>query len=182
MRMVILAVIAAVVFEVFVLAFAASADKRQVRAMPKWAWILVCLFAPILGGVAYLIFGRPIKGLQTFTFDEPVAKPKSAGKAAPFSGFGQTLKNFLGLDGEDDFNRPEPSFTYRPEGVVRRNRPVAPDDDPEFLAELDRKLKGEVGGDAEDLEDAEDIDDIEDIDDNEGDEGETPDAKKGADE
>jgi hypothetical protein len=49
-------------FTVFVTVFAASAKKNEVRNLPKWAWILICLFVPIVGGLLYLVLGRPIGG------------------------------------------------------------------------------------------------------------------------
>jgi hypothetical protein len=42
--------------------FAASAKKNEVRNLPKWAWIVICLFVPIIGGLLYLVLGRPIGG------------------------------------------------------------------------------------------------------------------------
>jgi membrane protein implicated in regulation of membrane protease activity len=59
-RFLILGLVAVTVFTVFVTVFAASADSRSVRALPKWAWVLICLFLPVLGGISYLIAGRPI--------------------------------------------------------------------------------------------------------------------------
>lgn len=47
-------------FTVFVTVFAASANKNEVRSLPKWVWILICLFVPIIGGLLYLVLGRPI--------------------------------------------------------------------------------------------------------------------------
>lgn len=47
------------IFTVFVTVFAASADRRAVRVFPKWVWVLLCLFVPILGGILYLTLGRP---------------------------------------------------------------------------------------------------------------------------
>jgi Phospholipase_D-nuclease N-terminal len=35
------------------------ARARKVRYLPKWAWALVCLISVPLGGILYLIFGRP---------------------------------------------------------------------------------------------------------------------------
>jgi hypothetical protein len=49
-------------FTVFVTVFAASAKKNEVRNLPKWAWIVICLFFPIIGGLLYLVLGRPIGG------------------------------------------------------------------------------------------------------------------------
>ena len=49
-------------FTVFVAVFAASAKKNEVRNLPKWAWIVICLFVPIIGGLLYLVLGRPAGG------------------------------------------------------------------------------------------------------------------------
>lgn len=79
-----------VVFTVFVAVFAASADAREVRLLPKWFWVALCVVITPFGGILYLIFGRP----------------KGPGK--------------------------EP-----------QTRTIAPDDDPDFLADLARKLREE---------------------------------------
>ena len=34
------------------------ARARQVRYLPKWAWVLVCPVSVPLGGIIYLTFGR----------------------------------------------------------------------------------------------------------------------------
>ena len=52
-------------FTVFVTVFAASAKKNEVRNLPKWAWIVICLFVPIIGGLLYLVLGRPAGGPKT---------------------------------------------------------------------------------------------------------------------
>lgn len=49
-------------FTVFVTVFAASAKKNEVRNLPKWLWIIICLVVPIVGGILYLILGRPLGG------------------------------------------------------------------------------------------------------------------------
>jgi len=79
-------------FTVFVTVFAASANKNEVRNLPKWLWIVICLFVPILGGLLYLTLGRPM-------------------------------------------GRPKPRFG--------RTKVVAPDDDPQFLRDLAKKLEEE---------------------------------------
>jgi hypothetical protein len=50
-------VVIAVGFVVFCLVDLARA--RQVRYLPKWAWALICLISVPLGGIVYLIVGRP---------------------------------------------------------------------------------------------------------------------------
>jgi hypothetical protein len=61
-RTLILIFAAWLLFTVFVTVFAASAKKNEVRNLPKWAWIVICLFVPIIGGLLYLVLGRPVGG------------------------------------------------------------------------------------------------------------------------
>jgi hypothetical protein len=81
---------ALVVFTVFVAVFAASADSREVRLLPKWVWVLLCIFVTPFGGLLYLTLGRPL------------GPDKSA-----------------------------------------KTKTVAPDDDPEFLRDLAKRLREE---------------------------------------
>ena len=55
--LIVLAVVA--IFTVFTTVFAASASKNEVRLLPKWVWVLVCLLVPAVGGILYLGLGRP---------------------------------------------------------------------------------------------------------------------------
>ena len=84
---------AVTLFTIFVTVFAASADKNSVRVLPKIAWIALCLFVPVVGGLLYLVIGRPVS---------------------------------------DETSRPTSSQT---------KRTVAPDDDPQFLRDLERRLR-----------------------------------------
>lgn len=47
-------------FTVFITVFAASAKKNEVRNLPKWLWIIICLLVPFIGGLLYLALGRPL--------------------------------------------------------------------------------------------------------------------------
>ncbi|HEY7032696.1 MAG TPA: PLDc N-terminal domain-containing protein [Thermomicrobiales bacterium] len=49
-------VVVAVAFEVFCLVDVVRAE--EVRYLPRWAWIVICLASIPLGGIAYLILGR----------------------------------------------------------------------------------------------------------------------------
>lgn len=84
------------VFTVFVTVFSLSARKDDVRSLPKFAWVLLCLFVPFVGGLLYLAFGRP-------------------------------------LPTPDDYS-----------GRRGATRTVAPDDDPDFLRRLAKRLKDEA--------------------------------------
>ena len=60
LRLLIFIAVAWLLFTVFVTVFAASANKNEVRNLPKWLWILICLAVPIIGGLLYLVLGRPV--------------------------------------------------------------------------------------------------------------------------
>lgn len=60
MRFLVYGIAALVIFTVFVTVFASSADKRDVRNLPKWLWVLLCLFVTPFGGLLYLVLGRPV--------------------------------------------------------------------------------------------------------------------------
>jgi hypothetical protein len=74
-----------------------SAENDEIRALPRFAWVLIILFFPLIGSIAWFVAGRPVS------------------TPGPASG---------GLPGS------------RPAGRDPR-RPLAPDDDPEFLRSLD---------------------------------------------
>jgi hypothetical protein len=89
-----LAVIVAVaIFQIFTTVYAASANRNQVRVLPKFVWVLLCLFIPIIGGLLYITIGRPIDG--------------DSGQGA------------------------------------KRSRPIAPDDDADFLRDLGTRFKND---------------------------------------
>ncbi|PPK93536.1 phospholipase D-like protein [Kineococcus xinjiangensis] len=55
-----LIVIAPFVLVVYCLVHCIQAPDDRVRHLPKWAWILLIIFAYIVGPLAYLIAGRPL--------------------------------------------------------------------------------------------------------------------------
>lgn len=80
-----------VVWMVFTTVFAASANKYEVRALPKWLWVLLCLIVPFFGGLLYLMVGRPLGGDKG--------------------------------------------------GLGGKGKTIAPDDDPNFLRDISKKLR-----------------------------------------
>ena len=89
-----LAVLVAVaIFQIFTTVYAASANRNQVRVLPKFVWVLLCLFIPVIGGLLYITIGRPIDG--------------DSGQGA------------------------------------ERSRPIAPDDDADFLRDLGTRFKND---------------------------------------
>jgi hypothetical protein len=81
-----------VIFNVFTTVFAASANKTEIRLLPKWLWVLLCALIPFFGGLLYLMVGRPL---------------------------GPGPGNYGGGGG----------------------KVIAPDDDPNFLRDLSKKLR-----------------------------------------
>jgi hypothetical protein len=79
-----------------------STDEGDVRALPRFAWILIILFFPLVGSIAWFLAGRPATAGRRRTW-------------GPGKGFPES----------------------------ERPRPVAPDDDPEFLKGLHDESKAD---------------------------------------
>jgi len=82
-----------------------SADESEINAIPRLWWILIILFFPLVGSIAWFVVGRT--------------------GAQPRTGTGRV---------GGDTGRAGRSFQER-----RRPRPMAPDDDPDFLRSLKPK-------------------------------------------
>lgn len=77
-----------------------TTPEQDARNLPKMLWVLITVLLPGIGGLLWLLVGRPIS--------EQTARRRAAGP-----------------------NRPRPSD------------PRGPDDDPDFLRDLDRRLRRE---------------------------------------
>ena len=99
MKPLLFALAAIAIFTVFTTVYAVTADSSRVRNLPKWVWVLFCLFIPVIGGLLYITIGRPVYS---------------------------TRGNASGASGQ--------SFGWS-------GRAKAPDDDPDFLRDLDKKIK-----------------------------------------
>ncbi|MEY4713983.1 MAG: hypothetical protein RIQ37_313 [Actinomycetota bacterium] len=60
-RALIITLIFVAVFTIFTAVFAISANKAEVRLLPKWVWVLLCILVPFFGGLLYLMVGRPLR-------------------------------------------------------------------------------------------------------------------------
>lgn len=90
-----------------------STEEGETRHLPKFAWFLIVLLGFEFGAVAWLVFGRP----RGFVTARVAAWP-------------------LEFLTSRDAGRGEP------EGPVEHG-PLGPDDDPEFLRQLDRRIRGD---------------------------------------
>jgi hypothetical protein len=85
-------------------------DRKAVRNLPKIAWLLIVLVLNPVGGAAWLFAGRP----RATAAGSPDETPARQGPRWP-------VMRMPNADAP---------------GRLRRDRAVAPDDDPEFLAGL----------------------------------------------
>lgn len=59
---------------IYCLVEVAQADAARVRLMPKWLWAAAVICFPGIGGLAWLIFGRPVGPVHPTT--PPPPRPK----------------------------------------------------------------------------------------------------------
>lgn len=57
--------IVTIVFLVFCLIDCIQSDPDRVRNLPKWGWLVLIVLLPLVGGVAWLIAGRPPVGASS---------------------------------------------------------------------------------------------------------------------
>jgi hypothetical protein len=95
-----------------------SSDRTQVRRLPKGVWVAIVLLTFIIGALAWLVYGRP----------------RSSAPRRPT----------LGSSGRTAWpTRPGRTDEAPSNGLFGRGSRLAPDDDPEFLAGLDRQAAQE---------------------------------------
>lgn len=91
-----------------------TTNAGEVRWLPKFGWFLVVLLGFEIGAVLWLVFGRPRK--------------------TPYPPATQTH------EGSERSMMRHPS---RGESIVTQAPPRGPDDDPEFLRTLERRIRGD---------------------------------------
>jgi hypothetical protein len=102
------------IFWLWALFDALTAEPTRVRLLPKLLWFVVVLLLFEVGALAWVVFGRPRAGQPNRTGG------RSSGPLGSFD-----------LGDLGSFGRPSSSRPSR-----NRNRPVGPDDDPDFLRGL----------------------------------------------
>jgi len=98
---------------------AITADAEQVRVLQKPLWVLIVLVLYVLGAIAWFAWGRP-------RANRPGGSGGGWGGGGGGGGWG-------GGGGGGGF-RPRGPFGGGPS--ANRPRPIAPDDDPDFLKSL----------------------------------------------
>ncbi|GIJ07022.1 PLD nuclease N-terminal domain-containing protein [Micromonospora andamanensis] len=100
-RLYILLFLVQVVLAVCALISCLSAEEDGIRHLPRIAWLLIILFFPLVGSIAWFVAGRERKAVGGSTSWAPGARP------------------------------------------AERPRPLAPDDDPEFLRSIEERSRQE---------------------------------------
>ncbi|WP_432560725.1 PLDc N-terminal domain-containing protein [Kineococcus esterisolvens] len=59
----VLPVLLALGLTVYCVVSIAQADAGEVRALPRWGWLLAVIYLPLVGAAAYLHAGRPVAGV-----------------------------------------------------------------------------------------------------------------------
>lgn len=59
---------------VFCLIEAIRSDESVIRNLPKMGWILIVLFFPLVGSIAWLVGGRPMGSPRSSRFERPVSQ------------------------------------------------------------------------------------------------------------
>jgi Phospholipase_D-nuclease N-terminal len=105
-------------------------SRAGCRHLPKPVWLAVVVLTFVAGATAWLLLGRPAGG-------DAAAGVGTAGTAA---GPRRQLRRSGGvLQQGDQGQRTALARSRHPAG---RGRPIGPDDDPEFLRELDYLIRG----------------------------------------
>lgn len=133
-RLALLLFVLALVLAVIALISCISAERGQVRGLPRWAWILVILLLPLAGPALYLIGGRPEH-----------SRPAAGGVWRQVTGSGETPRprravapdddpEFLrkldhkGRDGDDDLLRRWEEDLRKREKDLRKKEDTPPAD------------------------------------------------------
>jgi Phospholipase_D-nuclease N-terminal len=110
----------------------AITPEHEVRRLKKRTWVLLLVFFNILGAIAWLAAGRPRGYWRT---QQPRHLAATAGMSPAEALRRHPAGRAMGPD-LNDFADP----------AAMMAGPIGPDDDPEFLQELDRRIHGGPDG------------------------------------
>ena len=58
-RFAVIALIIATAVEIYALIDCARTSEEKMRSLPKWAWLVIIIFVPLIGAISWIIAGRP---------------------------------------------------------------------------------------------------------------------------
>jgi hypothetical protein len=71
-RLYVLLFIAQLALAVFALISCLSAEEGEIRALPRLAWVLIILFFPLIGSIAWFLAGRPARTSAPRSSSQPI--------------------------------------------------------------------------------------------------------------
>lgn len=110
-----------------------TTPAEAVRNLPRLAWIIVVLLLSPFGSIMWLFFGRPHRAADDTSWTEHPSFGGGERSRRPWTE--RTLWSGAMRGGDTD-EQVRPRLARRP-----RPRPLAPDDDPEFLRELSERIR-----------------------------------------
>ena len=61
----VLLVLLLIAFTIYTVVYVVQSNSEQVRGLPKSLWLIIVIFLPLVGMVAWWIFGRPVSVTRT---------------------------------------------------------------------------------------------------------------------
>jgi hypothetical protein len=133
-----------VILAVVALISCLSAEQDEIRALPKFAWVMIILFFPLVGSIAWFLAGRPV---STATGGGPAPanpfRPRERPRQVAPDDDPDFLKSLSAEQSKKDremFDRWEEDLRRREEDLRRRETDdPGPADGPDRTDDHDRK-------------------------------------------
>jgi len=65
-----------IAFLVFCVIDVVQTPEHEIRNLPKWGWLILVILIPLIGGVAWLVAGRPVRQRSTSQWASDSALPE----------------------------------------------------------------------------------------------------------
>ena len=98
---------------IFCLVDCIQTDQHRVRNLPKLAWIIIILIVPLVGGIAWLVAGRPRRERRT-------GVPWPSTPAAGFPEYERPRQHILGPEDDPAFLEQMRRSNAEQEDLLRR--------------------------------------------------------------
>jgi len=59
LRLAVIALIITLALMIFSIIDCSRTAENNIRSLPKWAWLVIIIFVPAIGAIAWIIAGRP---------------------------------------------------------------------------------------------------------------------------
>jgi hypothetical protein len=112
----------------------------ELRSLTTMSWALLITVLPVIGAIAWLVAGRPSRSRRAPMMPQHLAGMSRLGPQEAIRRHPAGRAMEPGADGQ----QAEPWDCPGPGSL----RPIGPDDDPEFIRELDRRFRDEPGPDS----------------------------------